>query len=71
MNERNISQSDINDALKNPLKVTEVKYDTQGRPSVKYIGNDATVIVNPETGNIITVHPTGTQRVNSILKTKK
>jgi RHS repeat-associated protein len=59
-NERNISQSDINDALKNPLKVTEVQYRENG-PSVKYIGNKATVVVNPETGNIITVIPTGTK----------
>jgi len=56
--ERNVSQSDINDALKKPLKVTEVKYDSQGRPSVEYIGNKVTVVVNPETGNIITVHGT-------------
>jgi mRNA degradation ribonuclease J1/J2 len=32
---------------------------------------DTTVIVNPKTGNIITVYPTNTQRVNSILKTMK
>jgi len=38
---------------------------------VKYIGKDATVIVNPETGKIITVYPTSTQRANSILKTQK
>jgi len=55
--ERNVSQSDINDALKNPLKVTDVKYDVKG-PSIKYIGNKVTVVVNPETGNIITVYGT-------------
>jgi hypothetical protein len=70
INERTVSQSDINDALKNPLKVTEVNYDAQGRPSVKYIGNNTTVIVNPDTGKVITVYPTSTQRVRSILKTK-
>lgn len=59
--ERNVSQSDINDALRNPLKITDMKYDTQGLPSIKYIGNNATVIVNPETGNIITVYPTSTK----------
>ena len=68
--ERNVSQSDINDALKNPLKVTEVQYRENG-PSVKYIGNNVTVVVNPETGNIITVYPTSTQRVNSLLKLNK
>ena len=69
--ERNVSQNDINDAIKNPSKITDVKYDSQGRPSVKYIGNKVTVVVNPETGNIITIYPTSTQRINTILKTKK
>jgi len=59
--ERNISQTDINDALKDPLKVTEVKYDAQGRPSIEYIGKNVTVVVNPETGKIITVHGTHTK----------
>jgi len=68
--ERNVSQSDVNNALKNPLKVTETQIDVQGRPSVKYIGRNATVTVNPETGKIITVYPTSTQRVNSLLKLK-
>ena len=35
MAERNISQGDIYDALKNPLKVTDVQFDSMGRPSVK------------------------------------
>jgi hypothetical protein len=69
--ERNISQSDINDALKNPLKITSVKYDTQGFPSVQYIGNNATVVVNPETGHIITLWPTSSQILQNILKTNK
>ena len=71
VSERNISQNDINEALKNPLKVTETTYDAQGRPSVKYIGSKTTVVVNPETGNIITTYPTSTQRSNSILKQNK
>lgn len=66
--ERNVNQNNIDDAVNNPLKVSEVKYDSQGRPSVKYIGKGATVIINPETGKIITVYPTSTQRLNSLLK---
>ena len=50
--ERGISQTDINDALNNPLQISDIKFDSQGRPSVKYIGQGATVIVNLETGNI-------------------
>jgi hypothetical protein len=43
-----------------------MKYDAQGRPSVKYIGNKATVVINPETGNIITVHGTHTKFVQKL-----
>ena len=53
------------------MKVSEIKYDSQGRPSVKYTGQGATVIVNPATGNVITVYPTSTQRVNNLLKINK
>ena len=52
----------------NPLKISDIKYDAQGRPSIKYIGKEATIIINPEKGKIITVYPTSTQRLNSILK---
>ncbi|RCW31952.1 DUF4258 domain-containing protein [Marinilabilia salmonicolor] len=68
--ERNVNQNNINDALKNPIKVSDVKIDQLRRPSVKYIGKGATVIINPETGKVITVYPTSTQRLNSILKIK-
>ena len=61
----------MNDAQKNPLKVSEIKYDSQGCPSVKYIGQGAAVIVNPATGNVITVYPISTQRLNSLLKINK
>ena len=67
MAERGVSLDDINNTLKNPLKVTDIKIQENG-PSVKYIGPKVTVVVNPETGNIITTYPTSTQRVNSILK---
>ncbi|GHU61608.1 hypothetical protein FACS1894123_01250 [Bacteroidia bacterium] len=69
--ERNVSMDGINDAMKNPLKIGDVKFDSQGRPSVTYIGTETTVVVNPETGTIITVYPTSTQRLNNILKINK
>ncbi|MFV0291024.1 MAG: DUF4258 domain-containing protein [Mangrovibacterium sp.] len=68
--QRNVSQADIQDALQSPLKTTEAKYDSQGYPSVKYIGASSTVVVNPETGKIITVYPTSSQRRSSLSKTK-
>jgi hypothetical protein len=36
--ERGVSNSAIKDALKKPLKITEIKYDSLGRPSVQFIG---------------------------------
>lgn len=47
-------------ALVHPLHVTPVKHDNQGRPSKQYIGNDVTVAVNPENGNIVSIWQTGT-----------
>ena len=50
MNERGVSLDSIQDALNNPLKVTGIKYDGSGRPSMTYIGEKATVVINPDTG---------------------
>ncbi|EMQ2879006.1 hypothetical protein V9N52_004371, partial [Vibrio navarrensis] len=58
---REVKSADELDAVRNPLKNTEVKYDSQGRPSEKFIGENATVAVNPETGKIVTVHPTSSK----------
>lgn len=61
--ERGISLNDLEDAIKNPMKITPIKYDNLGRPSVTYIGAKATVVVNPITGKIITAYPTHTKTV--------
>ena len=58
---RKIRSIDELDAIKNPLKKTNVKFDSQGRPSQKFIGNKASVAVNPETGKVVTIHPTGSK----------
>lgn len=68
---RSVTESQIRDALKNPLKITEVKYDAQGRPSKKYVGEKATVAVNPDNGNITTVHGTHTKLLNKLKGAKK
>ena len=70
MKERNISPTEIKDALQNPLQTTEIRYDNQGLPSVKYIGENSTVVVNPDTGLIITVYPTSTRTVNTLKSVK-
>ncbi len=55
---RGISDAQMLHAIQNPLTITPVKYDGGGRPSVTYIGEAATVAVNPTNGNITTVHGT-------------
>jgi hypothetical protein len=46
----------ILDALKNPTKITG-GIDSQGRPFKVFTGQNARVVVNPETGNIVSVNP--------------
>ena len=40
-------QNDILDALKNPLKIKDIKIDEIGRQSQRFIGENADVVVNP------------------------
>ena len=51
---RDIKDAEIDDALKNPLFKGNVVIDANGRKSIKYIGKDATVVLNPETNKVIT-----------------
>jgi hypothetical protein len=47
----------ILDALKNPTKAIKSGVDSKGRPYRVYQGRDARVVVNPETGQIVSVNP--------------
>lgn len=58
---RNIEDFQIDDAINNPLFKSDVVIDEQGRKSVKYIGTDATVILNPDTEEVITTWKTGSR----------
>lgn len=58
MTERRISDSQAADAIIKPLHKEPVKVDDKGRPEQKYIGFSSTVILNPETNEIITAYPT-------------
>lgn len=58
-NQRNVSRTDIVNALKNPLDIWDVMIDDNGRKSQRFIGENATVNINPDTGNVITVWKTG------------
>lgn len=59
---RNVRGNDIADAIKNPLHVDEIKTDEYGRRSQRFIGNSATVNVNPDTGVISTLWATGRKK---------
>jgi hypothetical protein len=50
------------------LKTTAVKTDSLGRPSYKAIGEKATVVINPATKKIVTVHPTSTKVAEKLKK---
>lgn len=48
----------LTDAMVNPLEITAIKYDSDGHPSKQYRGAVSTVVVNPDTGNVISTNPT-------------
>ena len=58
---RNVDDNQIDDAINNPLHMGDVVVDEQGRKSVKYIGIDATVVLNPDTKEVITTWKTGSR----------
>lgn len=58
MSERGVTQEQIDDAISNPLHREQIKTDSQGRRSQKVIGREATAVVNPDTGVIITTYRT-------------
>lgn len=63
---RQLWLDDIENGLSNPLKITDVKFDVEGRPSLQYIGERATIVLNPKTGNIVSVWKTGSKRVKKL-----
>lgn len=68
--ERNIDIKSIIRTVKHPIKVDGIKYDNQGRPSKKYIGDYSTIAINPDNGRIITVYPTTRKRRRKIRREK-
>ena len=59
---RKVSKKDILDATERSLYISPVTVDPKGRPSKQYLGKDATVAINPNNGNIVSVWPTSTKR---------
>lgn len=66
--ERGVSFDAVKNALENPLHTDEIKYDALGRPSQRFIGEESTVNVNPDTGVIITVWKTGSNKLKKYKK---
>ncbi|WML35355.1 minor capsid protein [Clostridium sp. OS1-26] len=56
-----VSVENASEALLNPLDIKDVKTDNLGRKSQKFIGEKATISINPETGNIIQTNPTSSK----------
>lgn len=52
--DRNVSQEEIIDAIKNPHEIYDKEVDSMGNPSQKIEGGLAFIVVNPDTGKIIT-----------------
>lgn len=69
-NDRKVTAREIMLALSNPMHISKERVDSDGRHSVQYIGRKATAVVNPQTGNIITVWKTGRNDCNKYLKEK-
>ncbi len=59
MAERGVTSKQVDDAIANPLHTFDPKTDELGRRAQKLVGRDATVVVNPDTGVIITTYKTG------------
>lgn len=58
--QRGVTATDIKAALNNPLHTGDIVTDARGRKSQRFIGEFATVNVNPDTGVVATVWKTGT-----------
>lgn len=66
--ERNVSLKDLKDAFENPLHIDDIKIDSLGRPSQRFIGEKATVNINPETGTVATIWKTGKSKIKKYKK---
>ena len=67
---RGISKEAIDDALQNPLSTGKVKYDDQGRRSIRVVGKTAEVAYNPDTGVIVSVNPTHSKKAKKLQEGK-
>lgn len=65
--QRGVSKASILEAFSSPLKIENVKIDPFGRPSQRFIGRKAEVVINPETNKIVSVNPTSTKKYEKLI----
>lgn len=66
--ERGVTREAIFNAIESPLKVDPIKFDSMGRPSQRFMGKKAEVVLNPETQAIISVNPTSTKKAEKLIR---
>lgn len=66
---RHVPECAIADALEHPLKEGEVTVDEFGRPALRIVGKKAEVVLNPETGVIVSVNQTKPSKVRALAAT--
>lgn len=62
MSERGVTERQVDDALRSPIHSEPTRTDEEGRRSRKVIGLEATVVYNPDTGDVVTAYPTSERR---------
>lgn len=67
---RRVSAGAAKQALTEPLEIGKIKVDAKGRRSKRYVGEQATVAVNPDTGVVASLNPTHSKTAKK-LKAKK
>ncbi|WP_155830675.1 hypothetical protein [Ligilactobacillus hayakitensis] len=55
--QRDRDVSTMIDVLVNPLEISPTRF-TDGKSNKRYCGAITMVVINPDTGNVITTHPT-------------
>jgi hypothetical protein len=71
MFERSVDKRHVSDAITNPLQIKDKPVDELGRKSRKYIGEHATIAINPDTGYLLTTYPTGSSVRRRLLNARK
>jgi len=56
---RGVSAKSIQEALTNPINIGNIKTGSDSRHSQRFVGNNATVSINPDSGALVTAWKTG------------